>query len=32
VTLLCVNCYRRKYSKENQSEIDHNEDEESYIK
>ena len=32
VALLCANCYRRKYSKENQSEIDHNKDEESYIK
>ena len=32
VTLLCTNCYNHKYSKENQREIDHNEDGESYIK
>ena len=32
VALLCANCYSLKYSKENQSEINHNEEEESYIK
>jgi len=33
MALLCANCYSLKYSKENQSEIDHNEEEEeSYIK
>jgi len=32
VALLCANCYSLKYSKETQSEIDHNEEEESYIK
>ena len=32
VTLICANCYSLKYSKESQSEIDHNEDEKSYIK
>jgi hypothetical protein len=32
VTLLCSNCYSHKYSKESQSEIDHSEKEESYIK
>jgi len=32
VTLLCTNCYSLKYSKESQSKIDHNEEEESYIK
>jgi|TARA_B110000438_G_C15727781_1_gene612819 hypothetical protein len=31
VALLCANCYTLKYSKERQSEIDHNE-EDSYIK
>ena len=28
VALLCANCYSLKYSKESQSEIDHNEEEE----
>jgi len=32
VALLCANCHSLKYSKENQSEIDHNEDKESCIK
>jgi len=34
VALLCGNCYNLKYSKESQSEIDYNEEEEeeSYIK
>ena len=32
VALLCSNCYNLKYSKERQSEVDHNEEEESYIK
>jgi|TARA_B110000438_G_C15603494_1_gene559056 hypothetical protein len=32
VTLLCAHCYRLKYSKESQSEIDHNEEVKSYIK
>ena len=27
VALLCANCYSLKYSKESQSEIDHNEEE-----
>ena len=27
VALLCANCYSLKYSKENQSEIDHDEEE-----
>ena len=30
VVLLCVNCNSLKYSKESQSEIDHNEKEKSY--
>ena len=32
VALLCANCYSLKYSKDSQSEIDYNEEEESYIK
>ena len=32
VTLLCTNCYSHKYSKESQSEIDHNEEDKSCIK
>tara|TARA_B110001454_G_scaffold163635_1_gene153196 strand:- start:210 stop:386 length:177 start_codon:yes stop_codon:yes gene_type:complete len=32
VTLLCANCYSLKHSKESRSEIDHNEEEKSYIK
>ena len=33
VVLLCANCYSLKYSKDSQSEIDYNEEEEeSYIK
>jgi hypothetical protein len=32
VALLCANCYTLKYSKESQSEIDHNEEEDSCIK
>ena len=32
VALLCANCYSLKYSKESQSEIDHNDEEKSYIK
>jgi len=32
VALLCSNCYNLKYSKERRSEVDHNEEEESYIK
>ena len=29
VTLLCTNCYSHKYSKESQSDIDHNEEDKS---
>ena len=32
VVLHCANCYSLKYSKDSQSEIDYNEEEESYIK
>tara|TARA_B110000438_G_scaffold179085_1_gene171189 strand:- start:556 stop:732 length:177 start_codon:yes stop_codon:yes gene_type:complete len=32
VALLCADCYNLKYLKEEQSEINHNEEEKSYIK
>ena len=32
VALLCADCYSLKYLKEEQSEINHNEEEKSYIK